>query len=92
MQTYRAIMREAQAIVRDRCAKGRNDFLPFQQRFIHGSGDKVQEVLERTLRIIGAYQRQEWGSARADAIDLVNEAALLVVLMDSERRGPKGRQ
>ena len=79
---YDAIMAEAMAIVRDRCERGRNDHADFADRYIHGYGDKVQECHERILRIIGAYRRDRPDDVRADAIDLINEAALLCLLID----------
>lgn len=82
LERYEAIMSEAQAIVKDRCERGRNDLLPFDQRYIHSHGDKVQECFERVQRMIGSYRRGRVEDTRADAIDLVNEAALLVLLID----------
>ena len=82
LEQYASIMAEASAIVKDRCDRGRNDLLPFQDRYIHGYGDKIQECFERVQRIIGAYRRGRTEDVRADAIDLVNEAALLVLLSD----------
>jgi hypothetical protein len=83
---YEAIMAEAMSIVKDRCDRGRNDLLPFEQRYIHGHGDKIQECYERVQRIIGAYRRGRVEDVRADAIDLVNEAALLCLLIDLQDR------
>ncbi len=84
MDKYRAILDEARAIVEDRCAKGRNAKMDFYERYLHGHKDKVQEVWERALRIAGADEVQDLATLRADAVDLVNEAALLVVLLDGK--------
>lgn len=83
MAKYEGIMAEAMAIVKDRCERGRNDFLPFEQRFLNGYADKLQECFERIQRCIGAHRRGRPADVRADALDLVNEAALLVLLLDA---------
>lgn len=83
LEQYESILSEAAAIVKDRCERGRNDATQsFADRYIHGHGDKIQECYERVQRIIGAYRRGRTEDVRADAIDLVNEAALLVLLID----------
>ena len=87
LNQYESIMAEAMSIVKDRCDRGRNDLLPFEQRYIHGHGDKIQECYERVQRMIGAYRRGRVEDVRADAIDLVNEAALLCLLIDLQN-GP----
>ena len=87
LEQYEEILVEAAAIVKDRCERGRNDLMPFQDRYIHGHGDKIQECFERVIRIIGAYRRGRTEDVRADAIDLVNEAALLVLLIDLHCQG-----
>ncbi len=90
LERYESIMSEAQAIVKDRCERGRNDAMPFPDRYIHGYGDKVQECYERVQRVIGAYRRGRVDDVRADAIDLVNEAALLVLLIDLAQASTAG--
>lgn len=85
-EQYEGIMAEAMAIVKDRCERGRNDAMPFPDRYIHGYGDKIQECFERVQRVIGAYRRGRVDDVRADAIDLVNEAALLVLLIDLDAK------
>lgn len=86
-QQYTAVLDEAKAIVEDRCAKGRNEVVPWQDKFIHGSKDVLYEVHERVCRLRGAEAISDLATMRADAIDLVNEAAFLVMLLDREMRG-----
>jgi len=54
----------------------------FYERYLHGHQDKVQEVWERALRIAGADKAGDLTTMREDAIDLANEALLLVLLLD----------
>jgi hypothetical protein len=88
LEQYQQIMAEAMAVVADRCNRGRNDLLPFDERYIHGHGDKVQECFERVQRVIGAYRRGRTEDVRADALDLINEAALLCLLIDLQAHPP----
>lgn len=81
MDAYLAVFDEAQAIVKDRASKGRDEF-PFELKYIHGHGDKVQEVWERARRIRGAYLNGNAATMREDLVDLLNEAAMAIVLLD----------
>lgn len=81
---YQAVLEEAKLIVEDRCKKGRNEVVPWQDKFIHGSKDVLYEVHERVCRIRGAEAISDLATMRADTIDLVNEAAFLVMLLDKD--------
>lgn len=84
MDAYQQVFAEAQQIVLDRASKGRDEF-PFELKYIHGSGDKIQEVWERARRIRGAYLKGDPATMREDLVDLINEAAIAVVLLDQEK-------
>ena len=85
---YKAILEEASGIVQDRCAKGRNEVVPFYERFIHGHADQIFMVNNRVTRIRGAEAVKDFATMRQDAIDLVNEAAFLVMLLDRQAKPP----
>lgn len=82
---YKRILEEAAGIVLDRCKKGRNEVVPWQDKFVHGSQDVVYECWERMCRIRGAEAISDVQTMRADAIDLVNEAIFLVMLLDLKK-------
>lgn len=82
---YKRILEEAASIVLDRCKKGRNEVIPWEQKFCHGSQDVVYECWERLCRIRGAEAIGDLETLRADAIDLVNEAVFLVMLLDRDK-------
>jgi len=82
MDEFDTLQAEARAIIEDRCKKGRNATMSFYDRYLHGHQDKVQEVWERALRIAGADKVNDLTTMRSDAIDLANEALLLVLLLD----------
>ena len=82
MDEFDTLQAEARAIIEDRCKKGRNATMSFYDRYLHGHQDKVQEVWERALRIAGADKVNDLTTIRSDAIDLANEALLLVLLLD----------
>lgn len=84
---YQAVLEEAVTIVKDRCAKGRNEVVPWAEKFCHGSQDVVYELHERICRIRGAEKISDLATMRADAIDAVNEAVFLVMLLDREMQG-----
>jgi hypothetical protein len=82
---YEEVLNEAVAIVQGRCETGRNNVVPFYEKFIHGPQDVIYEIHERVCRIRGAESAGEWARMREDAIDLVNEAAFLVLLLDRQK-------
>lgn len=82
MEQFDSLQAEARAIIEDRCKKGRNATMGFYDRYLHGHQDKVQEVWERALRIAGADKAGDLRTMREDAVDLANEALLLVLLLD----------
>lgn len=87
LNEYDSTLADARAIIVDRCNKGRNEIVPWEGKFIHGSKDVVYECHERMCRIRGAEAISDLATMRADAIDLVNEAAFLVMLLDREMKG-----
>ena len=82
IEQFDSLQAEARAIIEDRCKKGRNATMGFYDRYLHGHQDKVQEVWERALRIAGADKAGDLRTMREDAVDLANEALLLVLLLD----------
>lgn len=83
-EKYQQTMNEAMSIMQDRDDKGRNDQAGFYEQFPHGSPDLTFECYRRTLRILGAEKKGDLATMRGDAIDLVNYAAFLVMLIDKE--------
>lgn len=88
---YQKTIQEAMAIMADRDAKGRNDALDFYQQFPHGYQDLTFECHRRTIRILGAEKKGDLATMRGDAIDLVNYAAFLVMLIDQASAAPETR-
>ena len=82
MDAYAAVMGEARSIVEERDLTGRNDVIPLLDKFIHGHQDVIYEIHERVCRIRGAEKTGNLIKMREDAIDLVNEAAFLVMLLE----------
>ena len=91
MDEFDTLQAEARAIIEDRCKKGRNATMSFYDRYLHGHQDKVQEVWERALRIAGADKVNDLTTMRSDAIDLANEALLLVLLLDRPNKDSAGQ-
>jgi len=88
MEQFDSLQNDARSIIIDRCKKGRNSTLGFYERYLHGHKDKVQEVWERAVRIAGADKANDLTTMREDALDLANEALLLVLLIDKATAKP----
>ena len=86
LEAYKATLEEASNVVEDRCKKGRNEVVPWQDKFIHGHQDVIYEINERIIRIRGAEAVKDFETMREDARDLINEAAFLVMLLDRQAR------
>ena len=87
MGEYVRVLDEAEAIIKDRDAKGRNAETHFYAQFPHGHADISFELKRRVARILGA-ERQlgKMDVAREDALDLLNYAAFYVMLLDRESK------
>lgn len=84
---YQRVIEEAVMVVQDRCKKGRNEVVPWEEKFLHGYQDVVYECHERMCRIRGAEAISDILTMREDARDLINEAAFLVMLLDKAIKG-----
>ena len=82
--TYDRALREARNIVVQRDSVGRNNAQPFWDQFPHGTNDLTFELYRRILRILGAERAKNRVVMRADAIDMLNYAAFLVMTLDRQ--------
>lgn len=82
---YMRVLSEAAKMVTDRDRKGRNAVVPFYEQYVHGSQDVVFHAYRRMTRILGAERAKQYDVMYEDAVDLVNEAVFLVMMLRRER-------